>query len=110
MISGLVHSGAPARLATALLILGLLASLATLAPSPAQAGTGLSWRDLETGSDAQFRGLAPVSRHVAWVSGTEGTVLRTTDGGRTLEGRLAGRRHRPPRSSATSRRGTPSTR
>ncbi len=53
-----------------------------MAPAPALAGTGLSWRDLETGSDAQFRGLAPVSRHVAWVSGTEGTVLRTVDGGR----------------------------
>ena len=84
MISGLCAlRGAPARLATALLVLGLLASLATLAPAPAQAGTGLSWRDLQTGSEAQFRGLAPVSRHVAWVSGTEGTVLRTTDGGRT---------------------------
>ena len=70
------------RLATALLTAGLTASLATLAPAPADAGTGLSWRDLETSSDAQFRGLAPVSRHVAWVSGTEGTVLRTVDGGR----------------------------
>jgi photosystem II stability/assembly factor-like uncharacterized protein len=75
------------RLATPLLALGLLASLTTLvsalAPAPAQAGTGLSWRDLQTGSEAQFRGLAPVSRKIAWVSGTEGTVLRTGDGGRT---------------------------
>src|SRR4051812_18519153 len=71
------------RLAAALLTACLTASLATLAPAaPASAGTGLSWRDLQTGSDAQFRGLAPVSRHVAWVSGTEGTVLRTVDGGR----------------------------
>jgi photosystem II stability/assembly factor-like uncharacterized protein len=70
------------RLATALLTVGLTASLATLATARADAGTGLSWRDLDTHSDAQFRGLAPVSRHVAWVSGTEGTVLRTVDGGR----------------------------
>jgi photosystem II stability/assembly factor-like uncharacterized protein len=70
------------RLATALLTVGLTASLASLAPAPADAGTGLSWRDLDTHSEAQFRGLAPVSRHVAWVSGTEGTVLRTVDGGR----------------------------
>jgi photosystem II stability/assembly factor-like uncharacterized protein len=83
MISGICAlRGALARLATALLALGLLASLATLAPAPALAGTGLSWRDLQTGSEAQFRGLAPVSRHVAWVSGTDGTVLRTVDGGR----------------------------
>src|SRR6478736_4324922 len=36
-----------------------------------------------TGTTERFRGLAPVSRDVAWVSGTNGTVLRTTDGGRT---------------------------
>ncbi|KAI8942274.1 hypothetical protein NX059_000353 [Plenodomus lindquistii] len=29
----------------------------------------------------QFRGLSPVSNRVVWVSGTTGTVLRTTDGG-----------------------------
>jgi len=83
MTSGLpVRRRALARLAISCLCLLLLGSLATLAPAPAQAVAGLSWRDLETGSDAQFRGLAPVSRHVAWVSGTEGTVLRTVDGGR----------------------------
>ena len=70
-------------LLTLVLTGGLAASLATLAPSaPASATAGLSWRDLDTHSDAQFRGLAPVSRYVAWVSGTEGTVLRTVDGGR----------------------------
>ncbi|KAF2789530.1 Oligoxyloglucan reducing end-specific cellobiohydrolase [Melanomma pulvis-pyrius CBS 109.77] len=31
----------------------------------------------------QFRGLSPVSSKVAWVSGTNGTVLRTVDGGET---------------------------
>ncbi len=77
---------AVARLATTLLTMALttalLASFVALAPSPAQAAYGLSWRDLRTGSDAQFRGLAPVTRKIAWVSGTEGTVLRTVDGGR----------------------------
>jgi photosystem II stability/assembly factor-like uncharacterized protein len=79
MISG---SRTPARLASTTLALTLLASLGSLAPSPAHAAAGLSWRDVRTHSDAQFRGLAPVSRHVAWVSGTEGTVLRTGDGGK----------------------------
>ena len=69
-------------LTAALLSLVLAVSLAALVPAPATAGAGLRWRDLATGSDAQFRGLAPVNRQVAWVSGTEGTVLRTTDGGR----------------------------
>jgi photosystem II stability/assembly factor-like uncharacterized protein len=83
MISGLrSRRRALTRLATTLLSLGLVASVASLAPAPAQAAAGLSWRDVETGSDAQFRGLAPVSRNIAWVSGTEGTVLRTGDGGR----------------------------
>ncbi|HKG51370.1 MAG TPA: hypothetical protein VKB14_13100 [Actinomycetales bacterium] len=40
------------------------------------------WREVPTGSTARLRGLAPVSRRVAWVSGSAGTVLRTTDGGR----------------------------
>ncbi|KAI2469105.1 oxidoreductase [Annulohypoxylon bovei var. microspora] len=42
-----------------------------------------TWTILPTGSSARFRGLAPVSAKTAWVSGTSGTVLRTTDGGRT---------------------------
>src|SRR4051812_30910111 len=79
MISGShQHRGALVRLTVA----ALVASLAALVPGTASAGTGLSWRDVPTGSDAQFRGLAPVTSRVAWVSGTEGTVLRTGDGGR----------------------------
>ncbi|RYP77679.1 hypothetical protein DL771_001047 [Monosporascus sp. 5C6A] len=45
----------------------------------------LSWNLLPTGSQQQFRGLAPVSGTIAWVSGTNSTVLRTTDGGNTWE-------------------------
>jgi len=45
----------------------------------------LAWRVTPTGSTEQFRGLAPVSGKVAWVSGTHGTVLRTTDGGQTWQ-------------------------
>lgn len=50
---------------------------ATLGPS----ATAYDWQVTPTGSTARFRGLAPVSTAVAWVSGTGGTVLRTTDGG-----------------------------
>jgi photosystem II stability/assembly factor-like uncharacterized protein len=45
----------------------------------------LRWHDLATGSTARLRGLAPVSRTVAWASGSQGTVLRTDDGGRTWD-------------------------
>ncbi|MEU6477252.1 oxidoreductase [Streptomyces sp. NPDC047017] len=55
----------------------------------AQAATGGQrhpaphWRLTDTGTPGvRFRGLAAVSRRTAWVAGTGGTVLRTTDGGR----------------------------
>ena len=52
--------------------------------APARAGvTAYGWQVTPTGTTERFRGLAPVSRDIAWVSGTNGTVLRTTDGGRT---------------------------
>jgi photosystem II stability/assembly factor-like uncharacterized protein len=43
----------------------------------------LSWQLTPTGVTARFRGLSAVSRTVAWASGSVGTVLRTTDGGKT---------------------------
>lgn len=45
--------------------------------------SSLSWDLLPTGSKQQFRGLSPVSDKIAYVSGTGGTVLLTTDGGDT---------------------------
>jgi photosystem II stability/assembly factor-like uncharacterized protein len=41
------------------------------------------WTPVPTGSDQQYRGLAGVSTKIAWVGGSDGEVLRTTDGGRT---------------------------
>jgi photosystem II stability/assembly factor-like uncharacterized protein len=41
------------------------------------------WVPVPTGSDQQYRGLDAVSAHVAWVGGSAGQVMRTTDGGRT---------------------------
>ncbi|KAH7112080.1 oxidoreductase [Dendryphion nanum] len=43
----------------------------------------LAWDLKTTNSTQQFRGLAPVSDRVCWVSGTKGTVLRTINGGAT---------------------------
>jgi photosystem II stability/assembly factor-like uncharacterized protein len=39
------------------------------------------WESKASGTDARFRGLAAVSRNTAWLAGSKGTVLRTTDGG-----------------------------
>jgi photosystem II stability/assembly factor-like uncharacterized protein len=40
-----------------------------------------AWTITPTNSTRQFRGLSPVSDKIVWVSGTAGTVLRTTNGG-----------------------------
>lgn len=44
-----------------------------------------TWHLSSTGSKASFRGLGPVSNSVAWVAGSNATVLRTTDAGTTWE-------------------------
>lgn len=59
------------------------AALAALTAGSAQAGTRVPhWALKDTGTpDVRFRGLAAVDRNTAWLAGTAGTVLRTTDGG-----------------------------
>lgn len=71
--------------------LGLAAAATVLAAtvgtgSAAQAAPALpTWQERPTGTTEQFRGLAAVNRYVGWVAGTNGTVLRTFDGGRHWE-------------------------
>ncbi|WP_280888823.1 oxidoreductase [Streptomyces sp. LBL] len=65
--------------------------MAALTAAPAQAEESHSrashsrtphWQLKDTGTpEVRFRGLAAVGRSTAWVAGTQGTVLRTTDGG-----------------------------
>ena len=43
------------------------------------------WVPQQTGTGASLRGLDAVDERVAWASGTAGTWLRTTDGGRTWQ-------------------------
>jgi photosystem II stability/assembly factor-like uncharacterized protein len=66
------------------------AALTAFAATPSAHAKGaaerqLSWQLVDTGSTARLRGLAPVSGRVAWASGTQGTVLRTVDAGRTVD-------------------------
>lgn len=60
--------------------LGLLLSLGLL-----QVQAPLTWAPLSTGVGARLRGVSAVSDQVAWASGTNGTVLRTSDGGATWQ-------------------------
>ncbi|MBK9317007.1 MAG: glycosyl hydrolase [Acidobacteria bacterium] len=39
------------------------------------------WVEQSSGTTARFRGVVAVDEHVAWASGTKGTVVRTIDGG-----------------------------
>lgn len=42
-----------------------------------------SWQIQQEGQTVSLRGVCAVSPHVAWASGSQGTVLKTIDGGKT---------------------------
>jgi photosystem II stability/assembly factor-like uncharacterized protein len=59
-------------------------TLAALAlPHPQPQSNPPTWEIHETGVTARLRGVSAPSVNVVWASGTDGTVVRTTDGGRT---------------------------
>ncbi|HKG49098.1 MAG TPA: hypothetical protein VKB14_01535, partial [Actinomycetales bacterium] len=62
----------PALRLAAVVLLTTVALPATTADAIAKPlrhnDSGVSWREVPTGSTARLRGLAPVSRRVAWVS------------------------------------------
>jgi photosystem II stability/assembly factor-like uncharacterized protein len=51
------------------------------APSPFSGG----WVAQQSGTNAEFRGLAAIDANVVWASGTRGRIARTADGGRTWQ-------------------------
>lgn len=46
-------------------------------------GQNLQWKELQTPVKASLRGLSPVSAQTCWAVGSQGTWLRTVDGGMT---------------------------
>jgi photosystem II stability/assembly factor-like uncharacterized protein len=64
---------------------GGLLLMSQLVPAQASGRPSYQWELTPTGSTAQFRGLAAVSKDVAWVGGSAGTVLRTVDGGKSWQ-------------------------
>jgi photosystem II stability/assembly factor-like uncharacterized protein len=67
--------------------IGVLVAVVALlmGAAPANASSGPSWRLTTTNTDARFRGLSVVDGRTVWAGGSLGTVLRTTDGGRTWQ-------------------------
>lgn len=63
--------------------LGMVPAVASAEPVEAMSADHLTWQLSPTGVTARFRGLSAVSGQVAWVSGSVGTVLRTSDGGKS---------------------------
>ena len=51
------------------------------AASPKQADTPAVWQMQDAGTTASLRGIDSVDGQVAWASGSDGTVLKTVDGG-----------------------------
>ena len=48
-----------------------------------QGAVSYQWSPLSTGVTARLRGVSAISDRVAWASGANGTIVRTTDGGAT---------------------------
>ena len=48
-------------------------------------GQSFSFEKLNSNTESSLRGLGVLSKKIAWVSGTGGTVLKTNDGGDTWE-------------------------
>src|SRR5262245_37459862 len=62
-------------------VFGLIVVSSALAQVPRT--PPVSWQTQSSGVTVRLRGVSAVSATVAWASGAGGTVLRTTDGGRT---------------------------
>jgi photosystem II stability/assembly factor-like uncharacterized protein len=77
MITTLFATATPTRLGS------LLFAVAVAAFAP---DAGAQWIQLQSGTNASFRGMSVVNQDVAWISGTGGTFKSTSDGGKTWQG------------------------
>jgi photosystem II stability/assembly factor-like uncharacterized protein len=59
------------------------APAAAAAAAAAKAGALPSWQLVDTGTTSHYRGLSVVTHRIVWLGGYNGTVLRTTNGGRS---------------------------
>jgi photosystem II stability/assembly factor-like uncharacterized protein len=62
-----------------------LALFALIITSMTLPAAGPRWTEQTSGVTARFRGISAVSDTVVWASGTNGTIVRTIDGGKTWQ-------------------------
>ncbi|HTU33294.1 MAG TPA: hypothetical protein VMF66_05785 [Candidatus Acidoferrum sp.] len=67
------------------IIVALLAAFLVAAAIHARSRPTRPWKQLNVGTAASFRGLSVVNDDVVWASGTQGTVIRTVDRGKTWD-------------------------
>jgi photosystem II stability/assembly factor-like uncharacterized protein len=65
------------------LVLSIVAFVFTSIATLATAQANDVWQSFETGTQASLRGLAAVSKEVAWACGGNATVIQTIDGGKS---------------------------
>jgi photosystem II stability/assembly factor-like uncharacterized protein len=70
------------RISLVVVVLALAGTSLAFAPAGRR---DFSWQLTPTGSTARLRGLSAVSASVVWASGSQGTVLRTVNGGATWQ-------------------------
>lgn len=66
-----------------IVVAALALALLPMSSASAGPGGGRDWERVDVGSDESLRGLAAVDRRTAWVSGSNGGVWRTTNGGKS---------------------------
>src|SRR5579863_2477566 len=77
------YSGERKMMRRRTILLGLVATFLVATVTHAQHGPSHPWKRADVGTAASFRGLSVVSEDVVWASGTQGTVIRTVDSGKT---------------------------
>ena len=66
-------------------LVGLAGAFLAAAVIHARTGPSDPWKRANVATTASFRGLSVVSSDVVWASGTQGTVIRTVDGGKAWD-------------------------
>jgi photosystem II stability/assembly factor-like uncharacterized protein len=77
--------GTNSRILTSSIIVICISLLGKCTSDQFQVNFNINWERQSSVTDASLRGLCVVSDNIVWASGSQGTVLRTVDGGETWQ-------------------------